>query len=34
MSLNVGFPVTFGREECVNPAISSSDVGAIILLVD
>jgi hypothetical protein len=31
---NVGYPVTFEREECGNPAISSSGVDAIILVVD
>jgi hypothetical protein len=33
-SSNVGSPVTFGREECGNPAISSSGVDDIILVVD
>jgi hypothetical protein len=33
-SSNVGSPVTFGREECGNPAISSSGVDAVILVVD
>jgi hypothetical protein len=28
--LNVGSPVTFGREECGNPAMSSSGVDAVI----
>jgi hypothetical protein len=33
-SSNVGSPVTFIREECRNPAISSSGVDAVMLLVD
>jgi hypothetical protein len=33
-SSNVGSPVTFGREECRNPAVSSVCVCAVILLVD
>jgi hypothetical protein len=33
-SSDMGSPVTFGREECGNPAISSSDVDAVILVVD
>jgi hypothetical protein len=33
-SSNVGSPVTFVREECGNPAISSSVVDAVILVVD
>jgi hypothetical protein len=33
-SSHVGSPVTFGREEYGNPAISSSGVDAVILLVD
>jgi hypothetical protein len=28
-SSNVGSPVTFGREECGNPAMSSSGVDAV-----
>jgi hypothetical protein len=33
-SSNVGSPVTFGREECGSPAISSSGVDAVTLVVD
>jgi hypothetical protein len=33
-SSNVGSHVTFGREECGNPSISSSGVDAISLVVD
>jgi hypothetical protein len=33
-SSNVGSPVTFGGEECGNPAISLSGVDAVSLVVD
>jgi hypothetical protein len=32
-SLKVGSPVTFGRVECSNPAITSSGVDAIFVVV-